>query len=136
VCHSTFRGDLQTIHLPEVNLPAIVPPENIALAVTVIVADVLDVPIGREDGSVEATADLAKQTITVPASPGLAPKLATARSSRPSPFRSAMATEPGLLSPVNESGVCVTKPPPTWPSKIEILLEALATRQAQALGSP
>src|SRR5262249_27739051 len=55
VSHSTFRGDLQTIHLPEVNLSAIVAPENVALAVTVVVADVLDVPI-RRDGSVRGSA--------------------------------------------------------------------------------
>src|SRR5262245_45937576 len=49
VCHSTFRGDLQTIHLPEVNLPAVVAPENVALAISVVVADVLNVPIGRDE---------------------------------------------------------------------------------------
>src|SRR6266511_6476191 len=45
VWHATFRRDPQTIHLPGVDLPAVVTPENVALAVIVVVADVLDVPV-------------------------------------------------------------------------------------------
>jgi hypothetical protein len=47
--------------------------------------------------------------------------LATARSSRPSPFRSPMATDKGLV-PVGY-GVAAEKPPPTLPSKTETVLE-------------
>src|SRR5438445_6747940 len=46
VWRTTFRGDLQPIHLPGVDLPAVVAPENVAaLAIIVVVADVLDMPI-------------------------------------------------------------------------------------------
>src|SRR6266508_4164801 len=41
-----FRRDPQTIHLPDVNLAAVVAPKNVAaLAIIVVVADVLDMPI-------------------------------------------------------------------------------------------
>src|SRR6266511_1099288 len=46
VWRTTFRRDPQTIHLPDVNLAAVVAPENVAaLAIIVVVADVLDMPI-------------------------------------------------------------------------------------------
>src|SRR5262249_33535489 len=61
VSHSTFRGDLRTdgsvrgsalgfdlqaIHLPQIDLPVVVAPKNIALQVAVEVADAFDVPGG------------------------------------------------------------------------------------------
>src|SRR6266540_2702736 len=46
VWRTTFRRDPQTIHLPDVNLAAVVAPKNVAaLAIIVVVADVLDMPI-------------------------------------------------------------------------------------------
>src|SRR5215211_3436227 len=45
VWHAALRADRQAIHLPGVDLPAVVAPENVALAITVEVADVLDVPV-------------------------------------------------------------------------------------------
>jgi hypothetical protein len=38
---------LQAIHLPRIDLPAVVPPKNVAVAIAVEVADVLDVPVAR-----------------------------------------------------------------------------------------
>src|SRR5215211_1507036 len=43
--------DLQAIHLPDIDLPIVVAPENVTVAVAVLRADALDVPIAG-DGSV------------------------------------------------------------------------------------
>jgi hypothetical protein len=45
VRHAAFGFNRQAIHLPDVDLPAVVAPENVAVAVTVEVADALDVPV-------------------------------------------------------------------------------------------
>jgi hypothetical protein len=43
--HAAFGFDGKAIHLPEIDLPAVVPPKNVALAVAVEIAAALDVPI-------------------------------------------------------------------------------------------
>jgi hypothetical protein len=67
VGHGTFSRDPQTVHLPDVNLPAVVAPENVAaLAVIVIVADVLDVPIGADRSVRDGAFHLDVQAVHLP----------------------------------------------------------------------
>src|SRR2546430_7613027 len=48
VCSSDLRLDLQAIHLPDIDLPIVVAPENVAVAVAVLRADALDMPIAGD----------------------------------------------------------------------------------------
>src|SRR4029453_15584974 len=66
VWHAAFRRDSQTIHLPGVNLPAVVAPEDVALAITVEVADVLDVVIVGNRGVRDAAFGFDPQAIHLP----------------------------------------------------------------------
>jgi hypothetical protein len=45
VHHAPLAYDLQAVHLPEIDLPAVVAPKNVAVAVGVEVAAALNVPI-------------------------------------------------------------------------------------------
>jgi hypothetical protein len=45
--HAAFGFDPQAIHLPEIDLPAVVAPENVVVAVAVEVAGALNVPVAR-----------------------------------------------------------------------------------------
>src|SRR5256886_16430168 len=48
VWRTTFRGDLQPIHLPGVDLPAVVAPENVAArAIIEVDADLLDMVVAN-----------------------------------------------------------------------------------------
>jgi len=48
--NGAFRFDVQPVHLPDVDLPAVVAPHDVALSIGVEVAGALDLPVGADRG--------------------------------------------------------------------------------------
>src|SRR2546422_6089098 len=66
VHHGAFGFDLEVIHLPDIDLPAVVPPYNVALAIAVEVADALDVPVVGNWSVHDAAFGFDRQAIHLP----------------------------------------------------------------------
>ena len=64
---AAFGFDPQAVHLPDIDLAAaVLTPENVALAVTVEVADVLDVPVVGDESVRDAALRLDPLAIHLP----------------------------------------------------------------------
>src|SRR6266581_4398379 len=61
-----FGFDLQAIHFPDVDLPAVVAPEKVALPITVEVAEALDMPVVGNWRVRHAAFGLDRQAIHLP----------------------------------------------------------------------
>src|SRR3954468_407816 len=46
--HRMAGHDLCTIHVPDQHLPVVVPPQHVTTAITIVVADVVDVPLSPD----------------------------------------------------------------------------------------